>query len=543
MCFLAIITLILSTVIVMCACYTSFNEKYKHEIRKEASLIADFLNYSCDSTEFARITELQNDDKKIVILQPDGKILYDNGVYVEETGTSKIETEQALESGTGERSRFLISGAKKMFYYAVRLNNGNVLRICAKINGVNSMLFGVLVSVFFMAVLIYLLTAIVASRLTSNIIRPIENINSFETENFDNVYDEIKPFLKRISHQSREINRQMSKIKSQKVRLRAIMDNINEGLLIIDKNSEIVSVNNCATQIFGTEESQLKHKNVSLLTDRDEIQKAFRNALTGTKSNIMFETNNKTYQIFSSPLFEKDSISGAVMLLFDVSEKTQSEKIRREFTANVSHELKTPLTAIHGYAQIIGSGIAKPDDVIGFVKKIEKESSRLIVLVDDIIKLSHLDEMNESVQKQSVSLKSVVNEVIESLSARAEERGVRLNVSGEDSQVTANLSQLTEMIYNLADNSVKYNKNGGTVIFEIQPKKLIVSDTGIGIPDKYLERVFERFFRVDKSHSKKVNGTGLGLSIVKHLAMANNVDISVSSRLGEGTEFVLEFNG
>ncbi len=541
MCLLAILTLILSAITVLCACYTSFNEKYKQEIREEAELIANFINSgseaeSIESELFGTVT------KKVTVVSRSGTVIYDNGIYVDEVGKSMSEIEEALKNDAGERSEFLLNGAKKLFYYAVRLESGNVLRICAKLNGTTMIFYEVLLSVFLMAGLIYLLTAVVASGLTENILKPIENINVFETDDFENVYDEIKPLLKRISHQSNEINRQMNKIASQRVRLQAIMDNINEGLVIIDKNSEIISINSCAAEIFEVSEKQLKHKSVFLLTDRENIQNEFKNALDGAKSNIVYESGGKSYQVFTSPLLANGEVNGAVMLLFDVSEKNLSEKIRREFTANVSHELKTPLTAIHGYAQIIGSGIAKNEDIPGFVRRIEKESSRLIALVEDIIKLSHLDEMSGSVIKQEISLRAVVDEVAENLGAKAAERNVTFEVKGEESTVYANLSQITEMVYNLADNAIKYNNPGGTVCFELMPGRLTVSDNGIGIPEKYLNRIFERFFRVDKSHSKKVNGTGLGLSIVKHLAMINGVDIQVTSVLNEGTRFVLCFD-
>lgn len=541
MCLLAIVTLILSALTVLCACYTSFNEKYKQEIREQAMLTAEFIN-SAGADEAFKSELMANVTKKVVVMDKSGEIIYDNGIYAEEAGKSMPEIDEALKNGVGERSRFLFKGAKKMFYFAVRLSDGDVLRICAKLNGTPMIFYGALVSVFLMAGLIYLLTALVASRLTENILKPIEDINVFETDDFENVYDEIKPLLKRISHQSNEINRQMNKIASQRVRLQAIMDNINEGLVIIDKNSEIISINSCASEIFSVSEKELKHKSVFLLTERENIQDEFKKALCGAKSNIVYESAGKSYQVFTSPLLADREVNGAVMLLFDVSEKNLSEKIRREFTANVSHELKTPLTAIHGYAQIIGSGIAKNEDIPGFVKRIEKESSRLIALVEDIIKLSHLDEMSGIVLKQEISLKTVISEVVENLSAKAEEKNVSFEIKGADSKVSANLSQITEMIYNLADNAIKYNNPGGKVCFEIAPSSLTVSDTGIGIPEKYLDRIFERFFRVDKSRSKKVNGTGLGLSIVKHLAMINSVDISVTSVLGEGTAFVLSFD-
>ena len=230
-----------------------------------------------------------------------------------------------------------------------------------------------------------------------------------------------------------------------------------------------------------------------------------------------------------------------MLLLFDVTERSEAERIRREFTANVSHELKTPLTTIHGYAQIIDKGIAKPEDVMGFASKIEKESSRLMVLVDDIIKLSHLDEGKSEDTLQSISLRKTAGEVVESLARKAEDMEVAITISGEDTEIYANLSQITEMIYNLTDNAIKYNVKGGKVNINIIDKGFEISDTGIGIPSEHLDRIFERFFRVDKSHSKMIGGTGLGLSIVKHIAKVNGGNITVQSTPGKGTTFKVLF--
>ena len=377
--------------------------------------------------------------------------------------------------------------------------------------------------------------------LTENIVKPIKKIDPFDEESFESVYEEIQPFLKRIAKQNAEISRQIDKVKEQKARLQAIMDNINEGLIIIDTNCDVLTINNPALRILRAEVKYVQFKGFRQLTDSESVLSAADKALRGEKNNIIYEAGNRTYQIFCSPVTENGIISGAVLLLFDVTERTESEKIRREFTANVSHELKTPLTTIHGYAQIIDSGIAKPDDIIGFVKKIEKESSRLMALVNDIIELSHLDENKGDTPKQNISLMPLVTEVTDTLAPKADERNVTISVTGEDTTIYANLPQITEMVYNLIDNAIKYNKPSGSVTVKISPKKLEISDTGIGIPEKYFERIFERFFRVDKSHSKTVNGTGLGLSIVKHIAKVNDAELKVKSTPGKGSTFTVIF--
>lgn len=542
MCILSASVLILSMLLILSACYTSFNSSFKDEIKKETQILANMLNSSDNAAEkLADVPGGRN--MRITLISPNGDVTYDSASVSSdsESHLNRPEIQQAIKNGFGESQRFSDSLLKIRYYCAVRLDNGSILRVCVPSRTVPAMLPAALFSLIIVAALIYLISSMAANKLTESILEPIEKLDSYDTDSFDGMYDEIQPFLRRISRQNDEIKRQMAKVMSQKVRLQAIMDNINEGLLIVDKSSEILSVNKCALDIFGSNEETVKHKNFETLTDRDEIHSAVQGALRGKKGNLMLDFGGKMYQIFCSPLYEKSEISGAVLLLFDMREKSESEKIRREFTANVSHELKTPLTTIHGYAQIISGGIAKPQDVAGFVEKIEKESARLIALVDDIINLSRLDEGTGEAQHCAVSLMTAVCEVAEQLAGRAAERGIQIDILGGDSDVYASPSQVAEMIYNLTDNAIKYNRPGGSVKITVSDKTVSVSDTGIGIPEKYYDRIFERFFRVDKSHSKKVNGTGLGLSIVKHLAISNGANITVQSEVGKGSTFTVEF--
>ncbi|MGI5824876.1 MAG: ATP-binding protein [Bacillota bacterium] len=544
MCLLSMITLILATIMILSASYTTFNDKLKEEIRSEAVLIADFLNDSKDPVAALGNSAQEADTKRITLISDSGAVIFDNKVSIGALGdhNSRPEVIEAKEKGLGETERYSVSTAQKLYYFAVQLNDGSILRIATSTTNIWYMFWMVLISVLFIGVLIYILSVIVAMRLTDNIVKPLEKIYSFDNENYDNAYEEIQPFLKRIARQNREIQRQMDKVKAQKGRLQAITDNINEGLIIMDKNANVLSVNNCALEIFKVGESYVKHRTFDYLTDKEEIHNALKKALAGEKDSLMVEISNKTYQIFYSPVYEQKNISGVVMLIFDVSDKAKSEQIRREFTANVSHELKTPLTTIHGYAQVIESGIAKPEDIKGFAAKIEKESSRLISLIEDIIKLSNLDENAMACEKQELSLKGVISEVIENLQVKAEEKQINIQVVGNDTKIYANLSQIMELVYNLCDNAIKYNKDGGNLTITLADKMLFVSDTGIGIPEEYIERIYERFFRGDKSHSKKVDGTGLGLSIVKHIAEANDAVIEVDSKVGIGTTFSVKFN-
>lgn len=543
MCFLAMLTLILSTVFILSASYTTLHENFKSDIKNEVILIADLLNNTEDSVGSLQVACEDIGNKRISLIGADGTVLYDNQSDISnmENHLDRPEVIEAEKSGFGESERYSASSDKTLYYYAVKLDNGSVLRLSTSSNGIRDMFIGIFIAVLIISVLIFVLAMIIARRLTENIVKPFEKIYSFDNKDIEETYEEIRPFLNRIARQNREIQRQMSKVKSQKVRLQAITDNINEGLVIIDANSNVLSVNNCALKIFEKAENDVKNRNLVYLTSLLEIHDIYKNALTGEKDNILLELNGKIYQIFYSPVYDHEAISGVVMLLFDVSEHAKAEQIRKEFTANVSHELKTPLTSIHGYAQIIRTGIAKPEDVAGFAEKIEKESSRLISLINDIIQLSILDENKADDTKQSISLKSVVLEAMESLQETAAKRNISISLHGDDTKVYGNASQLSELVYNLCENAIKYNKENGKVSITLKEKAFIVCDTGIGIPEEYLNRIFERFFRVDKSHSKQVNGTGLGLSIVKHIAEANNAVIKVKSKLGEGTEFTVVF--
>lgn len=538
MCMLAMTTLILSSILILCSCYTYLENQFKAEIENEAKTAAAFLNLSPLSEE--NISDLNKSARRITIISSRGKVIYDTTGKKLTNHMDRPEVVSALKTGYGTNERHSGTLGEKSYYYAIRLENGDILRVSAQ-SGMPTMFYSILVAVLFIMALMYILCAIVATRLTDNIVAPIEKINLFDKNAIDNAYDEIQPFLKRIAKQNEEISRQTGKVTEQKARLRAIMDNINEGLVITDNNYDLLSINVPAMEILGIEDADVKHRKITVLTEDAKIHMVLKKALGGEKNNIMFEARERSYQIFYSPIYEEGKISGAVLLLFDVTERTNTEKIRREFTANVSHELKTPLTTIHGYSQIIDSGIAKPEDIQGFVKKIEKESSRLMVLVDDIIALSRLDEGTDDAPKEVFLLKTAVRDVVDALLEKAKEKEITLSCETDDSQVYANYAQTVEMVYNLTDNAIKYNKPHGLVNVKVSSSQVIVTDTGIGIPEKYSDRIFERFFRVDKSHSKKVNGTGLGLSIVKHLAKANNADVDVKSVPGEGSTFTISF--
>lgn len=398
--------------------------------------------------------------------------------------------------------------------------------------------------------LIALLTAMlaavsgrVAAVLTENVIRPVRDISLIAPEyrKITEIYPELEPIIGKIRAQNHEIERQLLKLRRRKTRFQTVSENIGEGLLTLDTDGNILSINKSGTVILGVSEEEALHSSFAAIMHNAELTPAINKVLGGSKEFVTAMLDGRSYNIFFSPVYERDTVCGIVVLLLDVTERAATEKLRREFTANVSHELKTPLTTILGYSQIIGAGIAKPEDIKGFAEKIEKEASRLITLINDIIKLSKLDEHAPVQEPQPVDIKQLADDAAETLRISAKSRNIEITVEGESFTVVGNRVQLSELIFNLCDNAVKYNRDGGRVDITLHGRTLTVADTGIGIPEKYQSRIFERFFRVDKSRSKSVNGTGLGLSIVKHIAELYGAEITVESTIGEGTAIAVKF--
>lgn len=531
MCLLAFVTLFLSALLTTAAFYTYFEEDTSHNVASELKLAVAALDGSADMVSEAK--SLEDSDTGITLSDGKGRIIYDS--LHEDAG-------HLAEASFEKPHKYKCPICNRRFLCAsTTLPDGTTVTLYRHLEMIPHKLYGIMIALLFIMALVYVVTAIAASVLTDNITKPIKDIDPYRKDSLDEIYEEIRPFLKKIASQSEEIGRQTEQVSEQKARIRAIMDNINEGLVIIDKGYRVLSANSPALDIFRRAERDVLHKSLFSLTDKEEIDRGVKLSLSGKKGSVMYESGERTYEIFHSPVYEGDSVAGVVLLLLDVTERNEAEKIRREFTANVSHELKTPLTTIHGYAQIIDKGIARPEDVAGFAGKIEKESSRLMALVNDIIELSHLDEGTEDAPRQDISLQAVVREVTESLTPRAEAMKVTLELPDADTTVRANLSQITELVYNLTDNAIRYNKQGGRVVITIGPGFIEIADTGIGIPGEYMDRIFERFFRVDKSHSKLTGGTGLGLSIVKHIAKQNGARIEAKSTPGQGSSFKVLF--
>lgn len=547
--FVSLFTLIISAVLVFSTGYYIFNLRIEAEIREQALLLSQCVNHCLDKNgslpdDIPHFT----DGKSLVILSPDGTVLYDadpSGAITKgyEKLTERPEVILADKNGRGEDEAYMSGFIGKVYSYAITLSDGSILIVSCDTLDIFSLMSEFFVVLVFMCLLIYLLTAVISKRLTENIVAPIANTSFAEIDEQRSPYEELKPFISMISYQNREIKHQVERVKRQKLRLQAVSESMNEGLVVLDRDGNILSLNRSAARVLNLASTEAV-KNTSLLKltgDDPDFAAKLSAAYENKRGSFYYTTDTHTYELFYSPVNDGANVIGVVILMFDMTEKIKNEQIRAEFTANVSHELKTPLTSIHGYAQLITSGMAREEDKPLFAEKIEKESSRLISLVEDIIELSNLDEGIQP-EKTTFAMQPMLAEILDTLSLAAEKKNVSFTLTGDDFEILAGKSQIHELLYNLLDNAVKYNKDGGKVDVSVEKSgKVRIADTGIGIPDEMRERIFERFFRVDKSHSKKVNGTGLGLSIVKHIAMNNNLSLEVASKLGEGSTFTIGF--
>lgn len=536
----AFLTLITASVLILSAAYTTVDSELRRELREETLTCAALLEASGNAAQTIEVNRSAFGNKRTTLISPNGEVLFDS--YADKAGlenhNKRPEIARARKDGVGEAERLSVTSSKKYYYCAVRLSDGSVFRMASSAHDFFAIFATTAAVVLVMAILIFILSSIVAAQMTKNIVKPLEKLTMSGENVPKNTYPELEPLLARIASQHGEIRRQMTKVSMQKHQMQTITDNMNEGFAVLDSDGVFLSANKSALGFLGNKILNTKYNEISADTI---ITDSIAEALDGEYKTAVIEKGNVTYRGIFSPVRRGEKTDGAIVLLLDITQTAEAEKMRREFSSNVSHELKTPLTSIHGYSQLLASGMAK-DNTVLFAQKIEKESSRMITLIDDIMRLSNLDENNESIDKSDFSLAAAASEAAEMLAQFAKEKNVTLRTGGEDCTVCANRRQVIELIYDLCDNAIKYNRSGGSVTVTVWNNRLTVTDTGIGIPQEDIGRIFERFYRVDKSHSRKVNGTGLGLSIVKHLARLNNIEISVSSKVGEGSSFTLTFS-
>ena len=541
--------ILLSSVITMLACliftigiqYQMYDESTKDSLKDKAYIIS--LN-----SESGDLSEYADAKERITLITSSGKVLFDNKAIADkmENHLSRKEVKEALDSGEGYAVRRSETLGSKSCYYALKLKNGNILRISDDSLTVWTVLINLLPAICAIAIMTLVLSSVLAAVISKKILKPL---NSIDLENPDaqNVYDELIPFINKINMQNRKIDRQIARLTRSRREFDIITENMSEGLVLTDIKGNILTHNKGIEKFFGVEED-INGKNILTLNRSEVFREIFSDITEKRRGEDILSLNGRYYDMTANPVYDEDGTPcGAVILAVDITEKEKREKLRREFTANVSHELKTPLTSISGISDMLMNGIVAPEDIKGFAGDINKESARLITLVNDIIKLSELDEGAYSTETdEKVNLLKTAAVVKERLEAIAAKKNVKIAVTGEDAEITGGESLVFEMLYNLCDNAVKYNKENGNVTVSVGTSEgtpfVTVKDTGIGIPPEYTDRIFERFFRVDKSRSKESGGTGLGLSIVKHIAMSLGAVIRVESTVGKGTEITVTFN-
>ena len=460
-----------------------------------------------------------------------------------ENHADREEIQEALSSDTGTAQRYSSTLSEQTIYVTQRLEDGTVIRLASAQKTVGLLLVSMVQPILIILLLSLLLSAALASRLSKGLIRPILSLDLEHPEDCE-TYDELTPLLSRLKRQNDTIQRQMDLLKQRQTEFAALTDNMSEGFLLLDLQGHVLSHNSGALRLLGAEEPA-GEVNVLVLNREEPFRHAVDEALAGRRCQQLLHLNGRYCQLLANPVLADGKPAGAVLVLLDVTEQEQREELRREFTANVSHELKTPLTSISGIAEIMCSGMVKAEDIQSFAGDIYQEAQRLIALVEDIIRLSRLDEGAETLEREDVNLLTLAQDVARRLDPAAQKAGVTLKVMGRSAEVYGIPSVLGEMVYNLCDNAIKYNRPGGTVNVTVAPDdrgtELTVEDTGIGIPVEDQSRVFERFYRVDKSHSKEIGGTGLGLSIVKHGASLHGAQLHMDSQVGRGTCIQLRF--
>lgn len=489
--------------------------------------------------EYVSPEQMRSADR-ITLISPDGTVLYDSVARADamENHLSREEVAQALREGTGKSSHYSSTVLKKNLYYALHLEDGNILRLSREQSSLGAMLLNMAWPIAATVAGLLLLAAGLSVRLARQITQPI---NAISPDDPQDVYPELQPLTQRLRQQRETIRNQMDELSRRMREFSAMTENMSEGFLLIDLRGHVLTENHSASMLLPTDAD-----NIAKCSQR-ELCQAAQQALTGQRCERLLQQGERTLSVIASPVLESGQVTGAVVLTLDVTEREQREKLRREFSANVSHELKTPLTSISGFAELMSQGLVPPDKVREFSLDIQKECTRLTNLVEDIIDLSRLEEGGGDMTWEDIDLYTLCDDVLQSLEPVAKRQAVTLRLAGESLQVRGVYQVLREMIYNLCDNAIKYNRSGGSVTVTVARSagraSVAVADTGIGIPYEDQSRVFERFYRVDKSHSRAIGGTGLGLSIVKHAAALHGAEIKLQSQPEDGTVITVLFPG
>ena len=536
-------TVFVAVAVLLCSLGIVIGVLYNHFTGVQVEQLRDELSLAVTGTEQygnAFLENVEADRFRVTWIDTDGTVLFDTQVdqTAMENHAAREEIREALETGTGSAVRTSSTLTEQTFYEAQRLKDGTVLRISANQASAWTLMMDLLWPIILIAVLAIGLSLILARRMAKNIVEPMNKLD-LEHPLSNNTYEELSPLLRRINQQHLQIHSQMRKLQRKTDEFIQITSHMQEGLVVLDKETHIRSINSAAMKVFGAEESCVGNSFFQV-NRSNALRQALNDALDRGHGSVIQELEGRIYRFDMSSIQSDGNLLGAVILAVDVTETQNAEQMRREFSANVSHELKTPLQGIIGSAELLETGMVKAEDTPRFVGHIRKEASRLVNLIEDIIRLSQLDEGVEMPAEQ-VDMLALAEDVKEILAPSAAEKSVKIDVTGSGFAINGVRRMLQEILYNLCDNAIKYNVPGGSVTIHAENNRLVVSDTGIGIPAEHKDRIFERFYRVDKSHSKASGGTGLGLSIVKHAAAYHNAEISLESTPGKGTIITIQF--
>ena len=540
-CAAALSVFLVTMLLIMGVLYNYFSSMQQNQLRAQTLLAVQGV----EQQGMAFFDGLDADNFRITWIAANGEVLYDS-VSDSDTMENHLEREeirQALSDGIGQSSRYSSTLMKQYLYCAQRLSDGTVLRLSVSHNTIIVLLLGMLQPILIVIAVALVLSFLLASRLSKRIVEPMNRLNLDEPLENEG-YDELSPLLRRIYSQQQSLKKQKAILTRKQNELDAIVSHLEEGMLLLDRDCRVITANEAALKLMDVKNKNVAGLSLLSLNRNMELQEAVNQALSGVTVTKKTGIHGRTIQLHAASVGKEQELSGVAVVLFDITQLEQAEQRRREFTANVSHELKTPLQSISGYSELMKCGLTKPEDVQPFAERIYLETQRLIHLVEDIINLSHLDE-EKGYEPTRMDLFETAREVTADLQSVAAEKQVTLTLEGSGAEITGVAELARGIVYNLCDNAIKYNKPQGSVTVSVQKKEdgvlLTVKDTGIGIPEEEQDRIFERFYRVDKSHSREVGGTGLGLSIVKHSAMLMGGKINLESCLNQGTTITVFF--
>lgn len=538
---IAVVSILLTAVFSTAAFWFVFSDEQEAEVRQFTDKIISVYN-SDSEIDLSKYYGIG--DFRVTLIKSDGSVVSDSvdtDVNSMPNHSDRPEFEQAIKDGNGSSHRMSETLNKITYYYAEKTADGSVIRVAKTIDSIYGIFLFVIPSILIIMIGVFVVCTILAKRSTKKIVEPIKEMAD---NGNGSPYDELLPLSQKIASQQRQIKRQMRRLQFEKDKISTLIENMAEGFILIDVDKKVLMSNYSASKLLGADDDGVTDKTLIAFSRNEVLNDCVDKALSGESKNGDTTVKGRALQIITNPVYSNGEKNGAICLIIDVSAKKKAEKMRREFTANVTHELKTPLTSISGYAEIIASGLVKPDDIPNFANKIHKESGRLLSLISDIMELSQLDEKFSDEEFAPVDLAGVAAEVAEDLRSNAEKHGITITVDTKTAVINGNRNQIYELIYNLCDNAIRYNRENGSVKIitgdDNEHPFVKVADTGIGIPEKHHKRVFERFYRVDKSRSKETGGTGLGLAIVKHITERHGGEISLESS-EQGTTFTAMF--